>query len=192
MLHKKGPQIIKTFARIADCDCLVVLPTIRIRNKVSYGFYFSIIIGNLPIFADTRKPTIMKTKRILIIATALLSAILSLTGCSKSEEQNNDVKNTDEYYVKYVFTHTKYSTYPASFSLTFTDEKFNLRTRAYDKSGEEEIVCGPFKFGDTIKASCSNGGSSLHKVNLDVYVSKNNYPFTLRGSGNSIEFTIDY
>ena len=118
--------------------------------------------------------------------------MLSFIGCSKPAEQNEEVKNTDVYYVKYVFTHTKNGTYNAQFSLTFTDEKFNQQTRTYDRSGEEEIICGPFKFGDTIKASCSNGGSSFHKVNLDVYVSKNDYPFTLRGSGNSIEYTIDY
>lgn len=128
-------------------------------------------------------------KRFLIQATALLTAILSLVGCSKPEQR---VENVDEYYVKYVFSHTKYSTYNASFSLTFTDEKLNQQTRTYDKSGEEEIICGPFKYGATIKASCSNGGGDLHKMSLDVFVSKNNYPFALRGSGYSIEFTIDY
>ena len=127
-------------------------------------------------------------KRLLIIATAILTAI-SFICCSNSEQQ---IENNDEYYVKYIFTHTKYSTYNATFTFTFTDEKLNQQTRTYNGTGEEEIVCGPFKLGDKITASCSNGGSDLHKMSLDVFVSKNNYPFALRGSGYSIDFTIDY
>ena len=99
--------------------------------------------------------------------------------------------NNDEYYVKYVFTYLKYSTYNTQYFLTFTNSYKDIEERTYTGSGEEEIVCGPFKYEDKIQASWTSN-SSLPRATLELYVSKNNLPFTLRKSGNIIEYTIDF
>ena len=113
---------------------------------------------------------------------------LCLVSCSKP------MQNVDEYYVKYVLKFCKNSVHSdkATISLTYTDVHLVSRVRTYTgTSGEDEFICGPFKRGDKITAYYKIESSILYSSSLEVYVSKNNLPFALRGEGR-VEYIIDY
>ncbi len=137
--------------------------------------------------------------------TTLLIALVSFfaaIGCSKL--------NTDEYYVKYVFTCqvVQYGkVYPTSYTVCFTDSNLQEQSRSFKSGKEESVICGPFKYGNGVKLSLEHfyydnvGGSSSANTFLEVYVSKNNSPFALQKSVNNssqnpqtttLEYTIDY
>ena len=131
---------------------------------------------------------------------------MCFVGCSKSEQN----RNTDEYYVKYVFgcQIIQYGkTYAPSYSVAFTNSDLKVQTRRYKSAGEEEIICGPFKYGDNINVSLAHdyydnvGGSSYVQTHIEIHVSKNNSPFALRKTKEStskepyttaIQYSIDY
>ena len=119
----------------------------------------------------------------------LIFSSLLLFSCSKPDPIV--VENKDEYYVKYEFTYLKYSTYNTEYLLTFTDSYLNLQTRTYTGTDKEEIICGPFKYGDKIYASWTSS-SSYPRATLELSVSKNNSPFALKCSGETIEHIINY
>lgn len=127
-------------------------------------------------------------RRIINVCALLLCVI----GCSKSAQTS---ENKDEYYVKYVFQYSKENIHSdkATAIFTFTDEHLNSQTRNYIGTGaKDEIICGPFKRGDRITASCVLTSSITYSYNIEIQVSKNNSPFALKGSGEIIDYIIDY
>ncbi len=134
---------------------------------------------------------------------------LSLVGCNKDTKET-PAEVASEYYVKYVFSCKiiQYGkAYSTDYSVTFIDSGLQEQTRKYKTVDEEELICGPFKYGDKMSISLKHyysdnaGGSSTAQTLLDVYVSKNNSPFALRKSESSssqrpnttsLEYVIDY
>ena len=115
-------------------------------------------------------------------------SLMCMVGCSK-------LSQTDEYYVKYVFQYSKEDIHidKANVSFKFTDEHLNSQTRNYYGNGtKEEVICGPFKRGDKIIASCQLSSPITYKYNIEIYISKNNSPFALKSSGSVINYIIDY
>ena len=159
----------------------------------------------LSIFAFTR--IMKKMKKSLTTLLIALASFLAVVGCSK---HNTDEFNTDEYYVKYVFTCqvVQYGKiYPTPYTVYFTDSNLQEQSRSFKSGEEESVICGPFKYGNEVKLSLEHfyhdnvGGSSSANTFLEIYVSKNNSPFALRKSVNNssqnpqtttLEYTIDY
>lgn len=141
-------------------------------------------------------------KKILYI----IFSVFCLFNCSKPEPQVNN----DEYYVKYVFSCqvVQYKkVYTTPYLIKFTNSNLKEDTRSYETVNEEEISCGPFKYGDKLKISLEHyyhdnvGGSSQAQTLIDIYVSKNNSPFALKKTKSSssqepyttlLEYIIDY
>lgn len=135
-------------------------------------------------------------KKILYI----IFSVFCLFNCSKSEPQVNN----DEYYAKYVIQFSKNSIHmdQARITFTFTDEHLKTQVKNYvGTSGEDEIVCGPFKLGDKIVASCDLSASIPYTYFVELLISKNNSPFALKKTKSSssqepyttlLEYIIDY
>lgn len=118
-----------------------------------------------------------------------------MVGCSTKEEQPQPIANADEYYVKYVMQYTKENIHmdQATATFTFTDEHLKPVTKVYvGTGGKDEIICGPFKRGNKISASCDLQSTIPYSCSIEIHVSKNNSPFAFKGSGKSIEYTIDF
>ena len=133
--------------------------------------------------------------------------LLCLTECSKPVKP---IDSSDEYYVKYVFCCevVQYGkSYSTPYSVTFIDSFLKQQIRNYKTIEKEEIVCGPFSYGDKIGISLEHyyhdnvGGSSQAQSIIEVYLSKNNSPFSLRKTESSfsqepyttsLEYIIDY
>lgn len=130
-------------------------------------------------------------KRILIV----FGLMLLLFGCS------DDSDHKSEYYVKYHFLCSDGFHY-IRFTANYTNEKkqtvrvsFGENTSNYNGSRkyEDEIICGPFKYGDNVSLSLTNQISVTSRL-LEISVSKDNSPFALKESKNSssISYTIDF
>ena len=133
--------------------------------------------------------------------------LLCLTACSKPVKS---IEKSDEYYVKYVFSCevVQYGiSYSIPYSVMFIDSSLKQQVRNYKTIEKEEIICGPFSYGERISISLEHyyhdnvGGSSQAQSIIDVYLSKNNSPFSLRKTESSfsqepyttsIEYIIDY
>lgn len=121
---------------------------------------------------------------------ALLITLFCFFGCSKQDvPENNDI-----YYVKYEFSCqvVQYGkVYSTPYTITYVGSDLDEHSRDFKTGEKEEITCGPFKYGDRIKLSLEHfyhdnvGGSSQANVVLDVFVSKNNSPFSLQKTESS-------
>ena len=135
----------------------------------------------------------MKMKRLLIIATALLAALSSLNSCSKPDPLPNT--NNDEYYVKYLFEGTNrvgYNVY-RDCKISFTGEKGQVEMEFQTIIGlSHDVITGPFKYGSKVYATLDGGG--FPNTSIQIFVSKNDSPFALKGMTNEgrLEYTIDY
>lgn len=128
----------------------------------------------------------------LTILILFLVGVLSFS-CSRPEPQVNN----DEYYVEYSLQISKVPGYinrTADIVFSFIDEYSNTQLRRYIGVGgmKDTVICGPFKRGDKIIASCSVESQVPYTHLIEIYVSKNNSPFALKSSGEVIEYTIDF
>ena len=126
-------------------------------------------------------------------SVALLSLLLSLvfmsTGCSNDDDLQ---LKKGIYYVKYSFTCGN-SIYLSSFVVKYTDENLQTRSKSYGKntsaskakkSYTDEIICGPFKYGDHVELRITDAVNVNDRF-LEISVSKDNSPFALKVSGSS-------
>lgn len=123
----------------------------------------------------------------LLIAFASFAAVV---GCEPEPQADND-----EYYVKYVFDGTNrvgYNIY-RDCKVSFTGEKGQVemvfktvRQLSY------EVVTGPFKYNSKVFATLDGGG--FPNTSIQILVSKNGSPFSLKGTDNGgrLEYTIDF
>ena len=145
------------------------------------------------------KVTNMKIVKFLLC----LICVLPMIGCSEGEFDETETGKgelneieTAEYYVKYCFGGQTYNR-KYDFSVKFTTILNNLITQhvasyeGWASRISDELVCGPFKLGDTVSLKMSY--SSMTNTYLEIHVSKNNSPFALKESGSGyIEYEIDY
>ena len=139
-------------------------------------------------------------KRLLIITTALITAIFSLNGCSKPDP----LPKKDEYYVKYVFEATNDVDYESRYwscCVSYTSEKGQVIVdfKPVDHLSYE-VVTGPFEYGSKVFATLY--GDGFPNTSIQIFVSKNDSPFELKGTengtnkgvenGTELEYTIDY
>ncbi len=131
-------------------------------------------------------------KRILIC----IFISLFVFGCSKDDKEDS------VYYIKYHFVGKSNSHYWVIFDIEYTNEHLQTDKKEYgdrytvwhgNSSYEDEIICGPFKYNDNVTLSMSNIRSVSSRL-LEIYVSKDNSPFLLKGSSQSasISYTIDF
>lgn len=127
------------------------------------------------------------------VSSLLLILIVLFCGCSNSSEEDIALKAT--YYVKYSFKCGN-SLYYCSFTANYMDEKLQMRSRSYGKyvpasegkkSYSDEIVCGPFKYGDHVVLTITDHMNITNSI-VEISVSENNSPFALKASGNRSVF----
>ncbi len=132
-----------------------------------------------------------KKKRILTTLLIALVSFVAVVGCSKPEPQVNN----DEYYVKYLFEGTNrvgYSVY-RDCNISFTGEKGQVEMAFQAIIGlSYEVVTGPFKRNSKVYATLDGGG--FPNTSIQIFVSKNDSPFALKGMTNEgrLDYTIDY
>lgn len=134
-----------------------------------------------------------KMKKLLIIATAFFTAILSLNGCSKSELEQQT--NKDEYYVKYLFegTNNVGINFYCNCNISFTSEKGKVEmTFNAVNHLSYEVITGPFKRNSKVYATLD--GDRFPNTSIQIFVSKNNSPFALKDMTNEgmLKYTINY
>lgn len=130
------------------------------------------------------------------LLTTLFIAFVSLVvvaGCTKPEPEQQT--NKDEYYVKYLFEGTNrvgYSVY-RDCNISFTSEKGQVEM-AFKTVNHlfHEVITGPFKYNSKVYATLDGGG--FPNTSIQIFVSKNDSPFALKGMTNEgrLEYTIDY
>lgn len=134
-----------------------------------------------------------KMKRILTTSLIALVSLIAVVGCSKPEPEQQT--NNDEYYVKYLFEGTNrvgYNVYHDC-TISFTSEKGQFEMAFKTVIGlSHEVVTGPFKYGSKVYATLDGGG--FPNTSIQIFVSKNDSPFALKGMTNEgrLEYTIDY
>ena len=130
-------------------------------------------------------------KRLLTTLLISLISFVAIVDCSKPEPQTNN----DEYYVKYVFEATNnvgYSRY-WDCSISFTGEKGQVEMVFQTVNHlSYEVITGPFKFNSKVYATLDGGG--FPNTSIQIFASKNNSPFALKGmeNGSRLEYTINY
>ena len=145
-------------------------------------------------------------KKIFLAAVFALVSILNFTSCSKDDELTEYDeyinKYKSDYYVKYKIEAGN-STYFCQFSIgyinsngEFVHKKYGENTTDFhgQKSYSDEFICGPFKYNDNIVLKISNEQNITYKT-LEIYVSKDNSPFSLQKNGNNVKmitYTIDF
>ena len=136
----------------------------------------------------------------------LILISLSFFACSEDDNENETKvpESKSEYYVKYHFIcgddiGRRY----VKFTINYVNEKLEKASKIYGQNSsvwgggkssyEDEIICGPFKYGDNISLSTSNEQSVYSRL-LEISVSKDNSPFALKVSKNSqeISYTINF
>lgn len=132
-------------------------------------------------------------KKLLIIVTAFFTAILSLNGCSKSELEQQT--NKDEYYVKYLFegTNSVGINFYCNCNISFTSEKGQVEmTFNAVNHLSHEVITGPFKRNSKVYATLD--ADRFPNTSIQIFVSKNNSPFALKGMTNEgmLKYTINY
>ena len=134
-----------------------------------------------------------KMKRLLTTFLIVLVTFVSVVGCSKTEAHQQ--ANNDEYYVKYLFEGTNrvgYNVY-RDCKISFTGEKGQVEM-AFNSVIQlsYEVVTGPFKYNSKVYATLDGGG--FPNTSIQIFVSKNDSPFALKGmdNGDRLEYTIDY
>ena len=132
-------------------------------------------------------------KRLLTTFAFALISFVVVVDCSKPNPLPNT--NNDEYYVKYVFTATNNVGYNRYWdcNISFTGDKGQVEMQfqtVYQLS--YEVVTGPFKYNTKVFATLDGGG--FPNTSIQIFVSKNDSPFALKGmeNGSRLEYTIDY
>lgn len=129
-----------------------------------------------------------------------LLCILAITGCDKSDENIIYFDgHTDTYYIKYTYNVSSGSRHFCSFNAVYTvfaqSDDISERTISYSGKAnyEDEITCGPFKYGDKVELKIENE-FNVYERSLEIHVSKNNSSFALKTftNGPDISYTVDY
>ena len=134
----------------------------------------------------THFPKQINFKSALIIFSAL--TIFAFLSCDKEDIDNSNDTTTvanDNYYVKYVIS----SIYPYIFSnWTVTTPDGNYTKNDYQTRHWEQTY-GPVKKGFKCDVQVKNG-----QPTIEIYVSKNQEPFSLKASkeGYSATYTIAF
>lgn len=133
-----------------------------------------------------------RMKRFLTKLFIVFVSLVTLVGCSKPEQQVNN----DEYYVKYLFEATNnvgYSNRYWDCNISFTGEKGQVEM-AFPTVNRlsYEVITGPFRRNAKMYATLDGGG--FPNTSIQIFVSKNDSPFALKGmeNGSRLEYTIDY
>ncbi len=131
--------------------------------------------------------------RFLTTLLIALASFVAIIGCSKPEPEQQT--NKDEYYVKYLFEGTNrvgYNVY-RDCAISFTSEKGQVEMAFMTVNGlSHEVITGPFNYGSKVYATLDGGG--FPNTSIQIFVSKNDSPFALKGMTNEgrLEYTIDY
>lgn len=132
-------------------------------------------------------------KRLLTTLLIAFVSFAAVVGCSKPEPEQQTPK--DEYYVKYLFEGANpvgYNVY-RNCNISFTSEKGQVEM-AFNSviHLSHEVITGPFKYNSKVYATLDGGG--FPNTSIQIFVSKNNSPFALKGTANidRLEYTIDY
>ena len=121
-----------------------------------------------------------------LIWTFIITLEIINLGCEK-EVSHSNVDYNDEYYVKYVTTSS--SIYSVSRTAQINSENNSISSYIFNNS-PWEVTIGPVKKGFYASLSANfNTSQVLAKtyINVEIQVSKNNAPFTLKASNNSTE-----
>lgn len=135
-----------------------------------------------------------KMKRLLTTLLIALVSFVAVVGCSKPDPLQQP--NNDEYYVKYEFKATNNVGYGSRYwncNISFTGEKGQVDMGFQTINNlSYEVVTGPFKYGSKVYATLDGGG--FPNTSIQIFVSKNDSPFALKGMTNEgrLEYTIDY
>ena len=135
----------------------------------------------------------MKTmKRLLTTLYIVLASLVAMTGCSKVEPE--PLPDNDEYYVKYAFTGNNERGFFRDCKISFTTERKEQLEMTFSTINvlSYEVVTGPFKYDSKVYATLY--GEKLLISSIQIFVSKNDSPFALKGMTNEgrLEYTIDY
>lgn len=137
----------------------------------------------------------MIMKRLLTTLFIAFVSFVAVVGCSKPEPEEQQT-NKDEYYVKYLFEATNNVGYGSRYwdcSISFTSEKGQLEM-AFPTVNRlsYEVITGPFGRNAKVYATLDGGG--FPNTSIQIFVSKNDSPFALKGmeNGSKLEYTIDY
>jgi hypothetical protein len=147
--------------------------------------------------SNQSKPKVHWLRKGLILGIIVAFGIINF-GCQCDCEDA-----TDEYYVKYeVISTTVYGS--SMFYATVNNEKNNDLNYSFDGGSQWEIIIGPVQKGFTasigVRVEDYYLGTVRVEFDLNIYVSKNNGPYTikaldtteeLRDSGQN-SYTIDY
>lgn len=132
-------------------------------------------------------------KKVLMITCITFASLVAVIGCSKPELEQQI--NKDEYYVKYLFEETNrvgYNIY-RNCSISFTSEKGQVEMVFNTVNYlSHEVITGPFKYNSKVYATLDGGG--FQNTSIQIFVSKNDSPFVLKGmtNENKLEYIIDY
>lgn len=128
-----------------------------------------------------------ETLNMLLIIISVLT-VASFSSCKK-EKKNNDTGTNDNYYVKYVINGVGAYGRFSDWTATTTQGKYinnGYQTRSWNQT------YGPLKrgFKCEVQIGSSIGGGAV----IEIHVSKNNEPFTLKvtRNGKSASYTIDF
>ncbi len=128
-------------------------------------------------------------KKTVTLLSLFLSLVFMSTGCSNDDDL--ELKK-GIYYVKYSFTCGN-SLHLCSFVIKYTDGNLQTSSKSYgknpsaskaQKSYTDEIICGPFNYGDHVELEITNA-VNVYNRSLEISVSKDNSPFALKVSGSS-------
>lgn len=147
--------------------------------------------------SNQSKPKVQWWRKGLILGIIIAFGIINF-GCQCDCEDA-----TDEYYVKYeVISTTVYETY--MFYATVNNEKNNDLNYSFAGGSQWEIIIGPVQKGFTASIGVRVENYELGNVRvefaLNIYVSKNNGPYTIKALDTTVElrdlgqnsYTIDY
>lgn len=148
-----------------------------------------------------------------ILFTLLFSIVpLLFVSCTTDDRENEDniykieceKKYNLEYYVKYKFKCGN-NVHFTQFDIAYINKidgkciieykKYGMNTSNFHGSRfyEDEIICGPFNYNDTVSLTITNR-HEVYFYNLEIYVSKDSSPFSLKKYENacSIKYIINY
>lgn len=136
-----------------------------------------------------------KLSSLLLVFIMLLPCIVS---CGSDDDDNdNDVKTNDSYYVKYEvkngYKYVAMGALTSVWDITYTDVNGSGTVKATDKW---EGTYGPFKKGDTVTLKATITRSTYY-TDASISVSRNNENFAIKARGGgqygaNLSYTIDY